>query len=207
MESRRSKALHSKLATLWERPSYVWSAPSCLSRTMNGRFSDATWPWKLSALSAILQPLACPPWQPDHAANAAQEPRSYTTRWGTIHGSLRSMPEAYESHLMPAPEVPIPDSVETLPSNMFRAALGGAREVGVCPGLDRGSEPRRSVPAYPARGHQGRRHEDDRQFVLRRGDPLHHRCRLLRSEDPWQACGLRCGCIVRGDHADLQRRG
>jgi hypothetical protein len=31
-----------------------------------------------------MQPSACPPWQPEHAANAAQELRSYTTRWGTI---------------------------------------------------------------------------------------------------------------------------
>jgi hypothetical protein len=31
-----------------------------------------------------MQPSACLPWQPDHAANAAQEYRAYTTRWGTI---------------------------------------------------------------------------------------------------------------------------
>jgi hypothetical protein len=31
-----------------------------------------------------MQPSACPPWQPDHAANAAQELRSYTTAWNTI---------------------------------------------------------------------------------------------------------------------------
>ena len=34
--------------------------------------------------SAIMQPSACLPWQPDHAANAAQEHRSYTTWWDTI---------------------------------------------------------------------------------------------------------------------------
>src|SRR5579863_3793258 len=26
----------------------------------------------------------CPPWQPEQAANAAQDSRSYTTSWGTI---------------------------------------------------------------------------------------------------------------------------
>src|SRR5438067_11187034 len=37
----------------------------------------------------------CRPWQPDRAANAAQDNRSYTTAWGTIcsnyqHSRLRS---------------------------------------------------------------------------------------------------------------------
>jgi hypothetical protein len=36
-----------------------------------------------------MQPSACPPWQPDHAANAAQELRSYTTRWDTIEDWIR----------------------------------------------------------------------------------------------------------------------
>src|ERR1700675_1558538 len=27
---------------------------------------------------------ACPPWQPEQAADAAQDSRSYTTSWGTI---------------------------------------------------------------------------------------------------------------------------
>src|SRR5271168_2879334 len=29
---------------------------------------------------------ACPSWPPDRAANAAQDHRSYTTPWDTIHG-------------------------------------------------------------------------------------------------------------------------
>jgi hypothetical protein len=31
----------------------------------------------------------CQPWQPERAANAAQEQRSYTTSWGTIAAVVR----------------------------------------------------------------------------------------------------------------------
>src|SRR5260221_13277822 len=34
----------------------------------------------------------CRLWQPDRAANAAQDSRSYTTAWGTIPGGLEARP-------------------------------------------------------------------------------------------------------------------
>jgi putative transposase len=36
---------------------------------------------------AVLQPSVCPPWQPDQAANAAREDRSYTTSGDTIRST------------------------------------------------------------------------------------------------------------------------
>jgi hypothetical protein len=33
----------------------------------------------------MIPSLACPLWQPDQAADAAQDSRSYTTHWGTIY--------------------------------------------------------------------------------------------------------------------------
>src|ERR1700726_3883452 len=39
----------------------------------------------------------CRLWQPDRAANAAQDNRSYTTAWGTIHPSYRAwLASAYD---------------------------------------------------------------------------------------------------------------
>ena len=34
---------------------------------------------------------ACPLWQPEQAADAAQDSRSYTTSWGTIMGLRRNV--------------------------------------------------------------------------------------------------------------------
>src|SRR4051794_18474750 len=42
----------------------------------------------LARLADTHTPLSCPPWQPERARTRAEERRSYTTRWGTIHGAI-----------------------------------------------------------------------------------------------------------------------
>jgi hypothetical protein len=43
----------------------------------------------------------CQPWQPERAANAAQEQRSYNTSWGTISIKRCGLgkPNLYELHI------------------------------------------------------------------------------------------------------------